>query len=131
MKQAVKPCFLDEVDKMSSDFRGSGSALREVLDSEQNHASATTILRCLLIIKGYVYHNCQCGTQHPRLLLDRRRSTSQAIQREEKAKIAERQLIPSRSRSTGLNHHLQISENALRSLSDIYLEAGVRNLSGR
>ncbi|SHG38123.1 endopeptidase La [Ornithinibacillus halophilus] len=136
MKKAktVNPVFLlDEIDKMSNDFRGDpSSALLEVLDPEQNsnfsdhYIEETYDLSNVLFIATANYVN-----NIPGPLLDRMELISLSGYTEiEKLHIAKEHLIPKQIKENGLSKsNLQIRDEALQKLIRMYTrEAGVRSL---
>jgi ATP-dependent Lon protease len=128
------PVFLlDEVDKMSHDFRGDpASALLEVLDPEQNHTFNDHYLDCDYDLSNIMFittANSVQGIPYP--LLDRMELIRIPGYTElEKLHIIERFLLPKQLKMHGLTDaNLEVGKPALMMLIRRYTkEAGVRNL---
>src|SRR2546427_2160750 len=136
MKKAgtVNPIFvLDEVDKMSTDFRGDPSAaLMEVLDPELNHAFTDHYLDVEYDLSKVMFV-CTANVLHtiPQPLQDRMEILRLAgYTEQEKLEIAKRFLVARGRESTGLTEeNLTFTEEGLLHIIRHYThEAGVRNL---
>ena len=128
------PLFLlDEIDKMSTDFRGDpAAALLEVLDPEQNNTFNDHYLDLDYDLSDVMFittANTLSGIPVP--LQDRMEIIQLTSYTEfEKLNIAEKYLVPRQKKECGLEDvDLTFSENAIRTIIHHYTrEAGVRSL---
>jgi ATP-dependent Lon protease len=124
--------LLDEIDKMSADFRGDpASALLEVLDPEQNSHFSDHYLEVEYDLSDIVFIATANSYDLPRALLDRMEIINIAgYIEEEKLEIAKNHLVQKQLKQHGMKtNELIIPDATILELIRYYTkEAGVRSL---
>ncbi len=127
------PLFLlDEIDKMTTDYRGDpSSALLEVLDPEQNHTFSDHYIELDFDLSEVMFVATSNSMNIPPALLDRMEVIRlSGYTEDEKVNIAQKYLVPKQKENNGVSDsELEVAQSAVRSIVRYYTrEAGVRSL---